>query len=535
MVNVGFGSVLPYFSALKVATVNFPNHRGAANAGPVSAYGLAALFYASISTIFFKGNTSGLLEFIAIFAGGIMGVGSLFVGLYEQDPNQSDGLGNTNEEPTGLAYLLKGHRGSFAQVNLIRSNSTTSMFSTMSEASSSTVSASSSYSQLSSQFNNPIPINFSGSTTPMVARSYSDSPGQLSNLLSGSPVEFKAKHLIGRANSYRNNSSLSNSPRGVNFFGSIPKRTFKEEAVVDEETPLLTSLPSDLSKDYPSLNFSSMSNATQLPTIPVDNSQLVELLSKRKKKRSKTKHTTKSHLISLLGNKTFIGHYLLNALYCATGQIYIFCVGFIVKAQLNNQNLNPSLIKLTMLVTTGSPNTLLKPDEDLSSSYQALQVSIISFSNFLGRLLAGPASDLIHKSWKLQRVWVVLFSVVVLGLGQLTLLLLNDINSLSLSSLLIGFSYGSLYGTLPAIVADMFGSKSFATTWSLIGTGPITVFLCLSHYFGKAYDKQSEYVDDGAGLFVKVCLKGKKCYDEVFMFTSGICVFLFIGYSILIY
>ncbi len=126
-------------------------------------------------------------------------------------------------------------------------------------------------------------------------------------------------------------------------------------------------------------------------------------------------------------------------------------------------------------------------------------------------------------------------STIILATGQLSLLLLDDINSLSLTSFLIGSSYGAVYGTMPAIVADTFGSNNFATTWALLGTGPITVFLTLSRYFGSSYDKQSEYVDDGAGNLLKVCLKGKLCYDGVFSITFVTCLGLIVSYNLLIF
>ncbi|GMG20648.1 unnamed protein product [Ambrosiozyma monospora] len=129
-----------------------------------------------------------------------------------------------------------------------------------------------------------------------------------------------------------------------------------------------------------------------------------------------------------------------------------------------------------------------------------------------------------------------MITITLLTLGQISLIYFNDINSLSLTSCLIGFAYGAIYATLPAVIVDSFGSERFATTWALIGTGPIFVFLGLSKYFGYVYDLNSEMVDDegGAGK-VKVCLKGDGCYGSVFRLTTGICIVLFVGYSLVIF
>ncbi|KAJ4289100.1 hypothetical protein N0V90_011442 [Kalmusia sp. IMI 367209] len=57
----GVGSCAAFQAALKVATLNWPTHRGTATAFPLAAFGLSAFFYTLIAGIAFPGNTSSLL------------------------------------------------------------------------------------------------------------------------------------------------------------------------------------------------------------------------------------------------------------------------------------------------------------------------------------------------------------------------------------------------------------------------------------------------------------------------------------------
>lgn len=612
MICIGFGSVLAYFATIKVATLNFPNHRGFANACPVSSYGLAALFYAFVSTVWFADNIEGLLKFIALFAGIVIATSSFFIRIYENENDDDDDDGNNeiyvenvvddsesissseeNELEMGLKYLLKGHRGSFVQAeNLLRNQSSSSLFSDMSEVSSiisSTPSSSrnssiASFSNQTYNQNQPISINNQSG----LLRSNSNA-----NLIPSSPLDFKMKQSSTfRSGSFRINNSINNSPRNGRFFGSVNQKQLmtpvNSKITPTQESPLIgnsslsdinhtnnsfitsfSSSPNILIGNSPksTTDLKSMKPTSSSTNIPIslsgtfgdnvensneninyninnynlnnhnseNNSNLTLLINKNKAKKHRKKRkrlTPKEHILELLKNKTFLSEYVLNAFYASMGQVYIFSIGFIVRAQVNYyREHNPSIM------TTSS---MLKLAEHLSSSptnlavtYQALQVSIISFSNFLGRLVSGPASDLLHKKFKLNKLYVIVCSLMFLTVGQITLLFSNTLDYLSITSFLIGLSYGSIYGTMPSIIADTFGSNNFATTWALMGTGPIGIFLVLSDYFGTVYDYNSEwsYLGD---VKLRMCLKGKDCYWDVFAVNTAGCLVLFVGYMWLI-
>lgn len=665
MVCIGFGSVLAYFATIKVATLNFPNHRGFANACPVSSYGLAALFYAFVSTVWFSDDVEGLLKFIALFSGIVIAVSSLFIKIYEKEyeeeeedddndynheNNQEEINGNhitvategtgENEFEAGIEYLLKGHRGSFAQLgNLLRNNSSSSLFSDMTEVSS-VISTTPSRTSLSNNLSHPSslassrnssftssqhPISISINNQQNLLRSNSSTAF---NNLSASPMELKSKQApLLRSGSFRVASSLSNSPRNGRLFGSVNQKqqqqlyalnnnklTPTEESALlgnsgitttshgnintttttttnTANNSLINSIPSSpnttalaystksspdlksmkqhpsntnihaLNVQYPenqdinnvtytnnTPNYNTINNTTDFSSDSKNSNSsftnINDLINKSKTKRRKHKKnlTPKEHVLQLLKNKLFLSQYALNAFYCAIGQVYIFSIGFIVRAQVNYYRLHqpsqaaiPSLVfKVALSLTPDSTATSTSDPLNLAVTYQALQVSIISFSNFLGRLVSGPASDLIHKKLKLNKIYVIVFSLFFLTMGQVSLLISNNLDYLSLTSFLIGLSYGSIYGTMPSIVADLFGSKNFATTWALLGTGPIGIFLVLSDYFGVVYDSKSEwsYLGDQK---LKMCLKGKNCYWDVFALNTMGCLVLFVGYFLFLY
>ena len=61
------------------AALNWPNHRGTATAFPLSAFGLSAFFFASISSLAFPDNTQDLLLLLAIATFTIPFVGSFLL------------------------------------------------------------------------------------------------------------------------------------------------------------------------------------------------------------------------------------------------------------------------------------------------------------------------------------------------------------------------------------------------------------------------------------------------------------------------
>ncbi|KAI9880115.1 MAG: hypothetical protein M1830_005360 [Pleopsidium flavum] len=61
----GMGSCSAFSASIKTSALNWPNHRGTATAFPLSAFGLSAFFFATISSFAFPDNTSDFLLLLA--------------------------------------------------------------------------------------------------------------------------------------------------------------------------------------------------------------------------------------------------------------------------------------------------------------------------------------------------------------------------------------------------------------------------------------------------------------------------------------
>lgn len=201
-----------------------------------------------------------------------------------------------------------------------------------------------------------------------------------------------------------------------------------------------------------------------------------------------------------LTDKVYLVHYLIVSLTSGIGQMYIYSIGFMVAAQYNyTYNDNPD---------KQSRNHMI-------AKVQALQVGVISIASFSGRVIGGLSSDFIVKKYNLQRSWIVLSTCVVLSFGQIVSIMnVNNTAVLTLGSIIVGGSYGLIFGTYPAIIADKYGTRTFSTTWGLICTGPIFTLLCLNKIFGYVYDDNSE---NG------ICLKANGCYRDVFKLSFALC------------
>ncbi|TKA70857.1 hypothetical protein B0A55_04981 [Friedmanniomyces simplex] len=61
----GMGSCTAFSAAIKVSATNWPQHRGTATAFPLSAFGLSAFFYTTVSAFVFPDDTAGYLLLLA--------------------------------------------------------------------------------------------------------------------------------------------------------------------------------------------------------------------------------------------------------------------------------------------------------------------------------------------------------------------------------------------------------------------------------------------------------------------------------------
>ncbi|GEQ67030.1 hypothetical protein JCM33374_g693 [Metschnikowia sp. JCM 33374] len=413
MALVGFGSVTSFFSCLKAAQANFPNHRGSAGAIPVGAYGLAATLFSLVAAKLYDGDAGGLLAFLAYLCGSVAFMGSWFVHVFSSpsaENNEASNGGPQIKKPNSL-------RGSFSFWGVGRRNSRSSL------------------------------APSSADLAPLM--------NQLRAQNSNSNNNDNANNVLAHKDSM---SSLANSSVLVSEASSINE-------------PGLVPTPSG----------------------PLEVANATDIIKTNKKQAPVT-------IKGLLSNKTYLSHFLIVSLCSGICQMYIYTVGFIVRAQ---------------FTFTGS--------EGSAAGMQAIQVSTISIASFGGRVVSGILSDYIYKNWRAQRQWVIVGAIFIIFIGQLFLVSSNSIHGITFISLCIGAAYGIVNGSYPAIIADEFGTSSFTTAWGLVCSGPLVLLFTLEKYFGYIYDGHSD--ENG------VCHLGNECYKGAFETSSVLCVLtaIFIG------
>lgn len=208
----------------------------------------------------------------------------------------------------------------------------------------------------------------------------------------------------------------------------------------------------------------------------------------------------------------FIFHFAVMAVLQGIGQMYIYSVGFVVKA-----------LHYEFVHGPGD-----HADVPTLHSIQALHVSLIAIFSFLGRVASGPMADSIVHKYKGQRQWVTVVGVVILFIGQFALSFpidtwsddLSTVNFLlSIISCIIGFAYGLTFTTFPGIVADLFSLKDYSVIWGILYSSTVPGLTIFTKVFGYIYDKHSDVIGDDF-----ICTKGSLCYVGTFELTSSLCV-----------
>lgn len=469
MVFIGFGCITSYFATLKAAQANFPNHRGAAGAAPVSAYGLSAIVFSIIASLFFKNNTGGLLNFLSLFCGLVAFIGSWFVHVYLGHEGEEEETNKQNPSDLELGSTdapQKSSRTSEEAALLSHKSSLNSFISTISANDESAVESSSqSPSEIYKQ-NTDRTLRGSFSFWGLGYRTPRSSVSSISSDLQPSVQSLRE----------------SNSQAQGSTSNQANKQLFSRDG------------PSTLNRTPTSSSGLNVSSA--LKNKPLNNNP-------RKKSNNPL-----VIIANLLTNKLFWANYMLMGSIAGVSQMYIFCIGFVATAQYNyhkNQRDIPS-------------NNSMITQEDSAASLQALQVSIISITSFAGRLSGGFVSDHLYKKYHIQRLNLIAVTIISLTIGQVSMILNeNNIHLLNLSSVIIGMSFGFIFGTYPAIIADYFGTKTFSTTWGLICTSALVFLYILNKIFGNIYDRNTN-VETG------ICYKANGCYKGAFEISGMVCI-----------
>lgn len=202
----------------------------------------------------------------------------------------------------------------------------------------------------------------------------------------------------------------------------------------------------------------------------------------------------------LLLRLEFWEQFILVGFVSGIGQMFIYSVGYCVRALLiqSEPQMDPSKIQ----------------------TIQALQVALISITNFSFRLLSGFFSDVVSKHHDFQRLWLVVVSSTVGLITQIIAQYMQDAHYMWVLSLLTGSSYGLLFGVMPSIVGESFGMNHFSQNWGWVAAAPVFSSYVLNMLFGKIYDSHSVWLIGDDGTKMHICKQGINCYSQAFFITT---------------
>ncbi|CAN1307879.1 Protein NUCLEAR FUSION DEFECTIVE 4 [Linum perenne] len=127
-------------------------------------------------------------------------------------------------------------------------------------------------------------------------------------------------------------------------------------------------------------------------------------------------------------------------------------------------------------------------------------ISLISIWNFLGRVLAGFASEILLTRYSFPRP-LLLSAVILLSCVGHILIAIGVPNSLYFASILAGFCLGAQLPLVSAIISEIFGLKHFATLYSVGSiSSPVGSLIFNVKVVGRLYDEEAMRQLKGLGI-----------------------------------
>lgn len=175
------------------------------------------------------------------------------------------------------------------------------------------------------------------------------------------------------------------------------------------------------------------------------------------------------------------------------------------------------LIFVLLFAGTGSGLTLInnvgQMVPSLGGGGAEVYVALLGVGNAFGRMAFGILSDLFRRV--LSRPGWLTVSVMSMALSML-ITAFADLGVLYFSVFLTGFSYGGFWSLMPALLADRFGNRSFATLYAVASLAPAAGSLLLGEKMASAI-----YVANsppGSNTCV-----GDGCFRGTFLILCGLC------------
>ncbi|XP_061345770.1 protein NUCLEAR FUSION DEFECTIVE 4-like [Gastrolobium bilobum] len=152
-------------------------------------------------------------------------------------------------------------------------------------------------------------------------------------------------------------------------------------------------------------------------------------------------------------------------------------------------------------------------------------VSLVSIWNYLGRVVAGFASEIFLTKYKLPRP-IMLTLVMFLSCVGHILIAIGIPNSLYFASVIIGFCFGAQWPLMFAIISEIFGLKYYSTLYNFGAVAsPVGAYILNVRVAGYLYDKEALKQLEAKGLTRQAgkdltCL-GVQCYRMSFIIIAA--------------
>ncbi|KAF7147365.1 hypothetical protein RHSIM_Rhsim03G0088100 [Rhododendron simsii] len=156
-------------------------------------------------------------------------------------------------------------------------------------------------------------------------------------------------------------------------------------------------------------------------------------------------------------------------------------------------------------------------------------VSLVSIWNYLGRVTSGFASEILLKKYKFPRPLMLTLVLLFSCLGHL-LIAFGVPNSLYISSIIIGFSFGAQWPLIFAIISEIFGLKYYSTLYNFGAVAsPVGSYILNVKVAGQLYDKEAVRQMVAKGLTRRagedLSCTGVECYKMAFLIITAATLF----------
>lgn len=154
---------------------------------------------------------------------------------------------------------------------------------------------------------------------------------------------------------------------------------------------------------------------------------------------------------------------------------------------------------------------------------------LVSIWNYLGRVASGFASEILLKKYKFPRPLMLTMVLLFSCLGHL-LIAFGVPNSLYVSSIIIGFSFGAQWPLIFAIISEIFGLKYYSTLYNFGAVAsPVGSYILNVKVAGQLYDKEAARQMAAKGLTRRagedLSCTGVECYKMAFLIITAATLF----------